>query len=187
MSTWRTGVDCVHEALELPDDLSRQFLDKLAAGKVPRVPGTAIFLTKSAQTIPPLVVYHIQHMGSLHERVVTLTVEFKETPRVPEERRCEAEHIADGIWHATVRFGFIEIPDLRRALAKLKHLDPSIDTDNAVYFAARDLVVRKPGRGRLSHWRLSLFAFLYRNAAKVVDRFNLPARNVVEVARKIEV
>jgi KUP system potassium uptake protein len=187
MSTWRKGVECVHEALELPDDLSRQFLDRLAAGQVPRVPGTAIFLTKSAQKIPPLVVYHIQHMGSLHERVVTLTVEFKETPRVPYEERCDAEHIADGIWHATVRFGFIEIPHLRRALARLKHLDPSIDADNAVYFAARDLVVRKPGRGRQSHWRLSLFAFLYRNAAKVVDRFNLPSRNVVEVARKIEV
>jgi KUP system potassium uptake protein len=81
----------------------------------------------------------------------------------------------------------MEIPDLRRALANLKHLDPPIDTDGAVYFAARDLIVRKPGRGRLSHWRLPVFAFLYRNAVKVVDRFHLPSRNVVEVARKIEV
>jgi KUP system potassium uptake protein len=56
-----------------------------------------------------------------------------------------------------------------------------------VYFAARDLIVRKPGHGALSHWRLPLFAFLYRNAVKVVDRFNLPSRNVVEIARKIEV
>ena len=126
-------------------------------------------------------------MGSLHERVIMLTVEFDEIPRVSAERRCHAEHIADGIWHATVRFGFLEIPDLRRALADLKHLDPLIDTDHGVYFAARDLIVRKPGHGALSHWRLPLFAFLYRNAVKVVDRFNLPSRNVVEIARKIEV
>jgi KUP system potassium uptake protein len=86
-----------------------------------------------------------------------------------------------------VRFGFLEIPDLRRALANLKHLDPLIDTENGVYFAARDLIVRKPGHPALSHWRLPLFAFLYRNAVKVVDRFNLPSRNVVEIARKIEV
>ena len=187
MTTWRSGLDCVHQALEPPADLSQLFLEKLAAGEVPRVPGTAIFLSKSAQKIPPLVIYHIQHMGSLHEHVVTLTVEFKETPRVEESQRCDAEHIAAGVWHSTVRFGFIEIPDLRGALERLRRLDPSIDTDGAVYFAARDLVVRKPGRGRLSQWRLALFAFMYRNAVKVVDRFNLPSRNAVEVARKIEV
>jgi KUP system potassium uptake protein len=187
MSTWRSGVDCVHDALVQPKEESQKFLDELANGKIPRVPGTAIFLTKSPQKIPPLMIYHVQHMGSLHERVVTLTVEFEETPRVPIERRCEAEHIAAGIWHATVRFGFLEIPDLCRALASLKHLDPLIDTDGGVYFAARDLIVRKPGHGRLAHWRLPVFAFLYRNAVKVVDRFRLPSRNVVEVARKIEV
>jgi KUP system potassium uptake protein len=187
MSTWRSGVDCVHDALVQPKEESQKFLDELASGKIPRVPGTAIFLTKSPQKIPPLMIYHVQHMGSLHERVVTLTVEFEETPRVPIERRCEAEHIAEGIWHATARFGFLEIPDLCRALANLKHLDPLIDTQGGVYFAARDLVVRKPGHGRLAHWRLPVFAFLYRNAVKVVDRFRLPSRNVVEVARKIEV
>jgi KUP system potassium uptake protein len=187
MTTWRSGVDCVHDALVQPKEDSQKFLDELAAGKIPRVPGTAIFLTKSPQKIPPLMIYHVEHMGSLHERVVTLTVEFAETPRVPDEQRCEAEHIAEGIWHATARFGFLEIPDLCRALANLKHLDPLIDTDGGVYFAARDLIVRKPGHGKLAHWRLPVFAFLYRNAVKVVDRFRLPSRNVVEVARKIEV
>lgn len=187
MTTWRSGVDCVHDSLEQSDELPQRFLAELAAGKVPRVPGTAIFLTKSTQNIPPLMIYHVEHMGSLHERVVTLTVRFEETPRVPEQRRCDAQQIAEGIWHATVRFGFLEIPDLRRALSKLKQLDPSIDTDNGVYFAARDLIVRKPGHGALSHWRLPVFAFLYRNAVKVVDRFKLPSRTVVEIARKIEV
>jgi KUP system potassium uptake protein len=187
MTTWRSGVDCVHESLEQPEEVAERFLSELSAGKIPRVPGTAIFLTKTTQKIAPLVIYHVQHMGSLHERVVTLTVEFDETPRVGDQQRCHAEHVAEGIWHATVRFGFMEIPDLRRALANLKHLDPSIDTDHGVYFAARDLIVRKAGRAALSHWRLPLFAFLYRNAVKVVDRFNLPPRNVVEIARKIEV
>jgi KUP system potassium uptake protein len=188
MTTWRSGVECVHEALEQPDEVAERFLSDLAAGKIPRVPGTAIFLTKSSsQKIAPLVIHHVQHMGSLHERVVMLTLQFEEIPRVRDDQRCHGEHIAEGIWHATVRFGFVEIPDLRRALANLKHLDPLIDTENGVYFAARDLIVRKPGHGALSHWRLPLFAFLYRNSVKAVDRFNLPSHNVVEIARKIEV
>jgi len=188
MTTWRSGVDCVHDALEAPPEVAEQFLSDLAAGKIPRVPGTAIFLTKaSSQKIAPLVIYHAQHMGSLHERVVMLMVQFEEIPRVSDEQRCHAEYIAEGIWHATVRFGFVEIPDLHGALSNLKHLDPLMDTETGVYFAARDLIVRKPGHAALSHWRLPLFAFLFRNSVKVVDRFNLPARNVVEIARKIEV
>jgi KUP system potassium uptake protein len=187
MTTWRSGVDCVHEVLAQSADESKHFLADVAAGRIPRVPGTAIFLTRSAQAVPPLVIFHVKHMGSLHRRVVTLKVEFEETPRVADERRCDVEHIADGIWHATVRFGFLEIPDLRAALSRFQQLDSSIDTDGAVYFAARDLIVRKAGHARLAHWRLPVFAFLYRNAVKVVDRFNLPSRNVVEIGRQIEV
>jgi KUP system potassium uptake protein len=187
MTTWRSGVDCVREVLAQSADESKHFLADLAAGRIPRVPGTAIFLTRSSQAVPPLVIFHVKHMGSLHRRVVSLKVEFEETPRVADEQRCDAEHIADGMWHATVRFGFLEIPDLRAALSRFQQLDSSIDTDGAVYFAARDLIVRKSGHARLAHWRLPVFAFLYRNAVKVVDRFNLPARNVVEIGRQIEV
>jgi KUP system potassium uptake protein len=187
MTTWRSGVDCVHASLAQPTESPQRFLAELAEGKVHRVPGTAIFLTKFEQTIPSLMIAHVRHMGSLHRRCITLTVLFEETPWIAEEQRCDSAHIADGIWHATARFGFMEIPDLRSALDHLKHLDRELDVDHAVYFAARDLIVRNPAHRLLAHWRLPLFAFLYRNAVKVVDRFNLPSRNVVEIARKIEV
>jgi len=86
-----------------------------------------------------------------------------------------------------IRFGFIEIPDLCVALAGLEGLDPSIDLASAVYFATRDLVVSKPASPRYPRWRAPVFAYLYRNAVKVVDRFNLPPKNVVEIARPIEI
>ncbi len=187
MSTWRSGVDCMHVSVAQSDETPRQFLAELAAGRIARVPGTAVFLTRMSQQIPPLVVYHVKHMGSLHRRVVTLTVKFEETPRVRAARRCDVERIAEGIWHATVRFGFLEIPDVARAMEALRELEPAIGTEEAIFFAARDLVVRKPGRALLAHWRLPLFAFLYRNAVKVVDRFHLPSRDVVEIARQVEV
>jgi len=187
MTTWRSGVECIHVGIEQPEEASRELLARLASGKVARVPGTAIFLTRRAQQIPPLMIDHVKHMGSLHERVITLTVLFEPTPRVSQQHRCAIEPIAKGIWHATVRFGFVEIPDLGHALTRLQDLDPQIELGTAIYFAARDLVVRRAGRGLLAHWRLPLFAFLYRNAVKVIDRFNLPPSNVVEIARQIEV
>jgi KUP system potassium uptake protein len=187
MTTWRSGVECIHACVEQPESASRDLLAALAAGKVPRVEGTAVFLTRLSQQIPPLMIDHVKHMGSLHRRVVTLTVLFEPTPRVGEDRRCTIEQIAEGIWHATVRFGFLEIPDLSDGLTRLAKLDPAIDLRAATYFAARDLVARRAGRGLLGHWRLPLFAFLLRNAVKVIDRFNLPSGNVVEIARQIEV
>ena len=68
-----------------------------------------------------------------------------------------------------------------------KGLDAAIDLNHAVFLASRDLVVHKPGSKVLRRWRLWLFAFLYRNAVKAVDRFNLPPKNVVEIARQVEI
>jgi KUP system potassium uptake protein len=97
------------------------------------------------------------------------------------------EPLGGGIWRVMIRFGFIEIPDLTRALKRISDLDRSIDLDNAIYFATRDLVVPKLGSSTFTRGRLALFAFLYRTAAKVNDRFNLPPDRVVEIARQIEV
>ena len=59
--------------------------------------------------------------------------------------------------------------------------------DDAMFVGARDLVVTNPQRPVLSGWRMTLFAFLYRNSVKVVDRFNLAPEKVVEIARQIEI
>jgi KUP system potassium uptake protein len=187
MLTWRFGIDRVRANWAHQSEAPKRFVADLQAGKIPRVPGTAIFLTRSDQKVSSMVMDHVKHMGALHRSVIELTVLFEVTPRVAAAERCKVEPIADGVWRVTIRFGFVEIPDLAAALKAVKGLDPSIDLDHAIYFATRDLVVAKPKDSMLAHARLSLFAFLYRNAVKVVDRFNLPPESVVEVARQIEI
>jgi KUP system potassium uptake protein len=187
MATWRAGIDAVHASLGRLSMTPERFLANLETGHIPRVPGTGIFLTKATDHIPPLLIDHVKHMGALHRSVIALTVLFEEIPRVPDEERCMVEPIIDGLWRVTLRFGFIEIPNLSAALKRVKGLDRSIDLDNAVYFAMRDIVVANPGSSLMSHWTLPLFAFLYRNAVRAVDRFSLPAANVVEVARQVEI
>jgi KUP system potassium uptake protein len=187
MFTWRSGVDAVRANLTQASESPEKLLADLTSGRIPRVEGTAIFLTRTQQNIPPLMIDHVKHMGALHRNVVALTVAFEETPRVAEDERGSAEPIADGIWRANIRFGFIEIPDLPAALKSLKGLDPAVDIDHAIYFASRDLVAPIAGRSPFARLRLTVFAFLYRNAVKAVDRFSLPRCDVVEVAREIEI
>jgi KUP system potassium uptake protein len=187
MLTWRSGIDAVRRSLANASEAPERFSADLEAGKIPRVPGTAIFLTRTYQKIPPLLIDHVRHMGALHRAVIALSVIFEETPRIGDGARCSVELLTKGIWRVTIRFGFVETPDLTKALRRVSDLDRSIDLDNAIYFATRDLVVPKLGSSTFTRGRLALFAFLYRNAAKVNDRFNLPPDRVVEIARQIEV
>ena len=187
MITWRSGVNSLRASVEQKPETPEQFLANLQKNRIPRVPGTAVFLTRTTRQVPYLLIDHVKHMGALHCSVVTLTVMFEDTPRVAREERCSVEKIAAGIWHIAIRFGYVEIPDLCAALYDIPDLDPEIDLDNAVYFGARDQVVRNSTKSLMPRWRVPLFAFLYRNAVRAVDRFNLPSENFVEIGRQIEV
>jgi KUP system potassium uptake protein len=187
MITWRSGVNSVHASLAQEPETPERFLANLQANHIPRVPGTAVFLTRTAQQVPFSLIDHVKHMGALHCYVVTLTIIFEDTPRVSKEERCSVEKLCAGIWHIAIRFGYVEIPDLCAALKDIPELDPDMDLGSAIYFGTRDQIVRKSTKSLMPRWRVALFAFLYRNAVKAVDRFNLPSENVVEIGRQIEV
>ncbi len=184
MTTWHRGIQAVHDrqAADGPKD----FIAALKSGHIPRVPGTAVFLSRSGIAVPPLLIQHVAQMKALQETVVSLSVEFAETPRVPPESRIGVEPIGDGLWHVSVRFGFIEIPDLEVALVWAKDHGCPLDLGNALFFAARDEVVGSKTRPRLSAWRRILFAIMYRNAVRTPDRFDLPAGSFVEISRQIK-
>jgi KUP system potassium uptake protein len=186
MVTWRAGIEAIRSALSQPPEAAEQFLRELGADAIVRSPGTIVFLTRSTQKVPRLILDHVRFLGALPENVITLNVVFEDTPRTAGPACRVVNVVAEGWWQVVARFGFMEIPDLRRALSQAHGL-PVLDLDTAVFVASRDLVVHKPGSKVLRRGRLGLFAFLYRNAVKAVDRFNLPPRNVVEIARQIEI
>jgi KUP system potassium uptake protein len=97
------------------------------------------------------------------------------------------DNVGEGLWHVVARFGFLEIPNLRRALARTRGFAAPIDFDKALFLGTRDLVVSKGKNASMRGWRLVLFAFLYRNSVKIVDRFSLEPENVIEIARQIEI
>ena len=187
MTTWHSGIAAMVRRLATMTEPPEQFLERLQKNRVPRVPGTAVFLTRIAEAIPPLMIQHVSQIGALPQTVIALTVKFEEIPRVSLSDRLELVRFFEGFWHLTVHYGFVEIPDLPSTLRAAKDLGCPVDLDNAVYFGAHDEVVRGEPRGRLLRWRLPLFAFLFRNSVRAVDLFNLPPPNFVEIGRQIEI
>jgi KUP system potassium uptake protein len=154
---------------------------------IPRVEGTTVFLTRSTQKVSRLIRDHAHFTGVLPRHAIALSVVFENTPRITGPNCSVIDSVGEGLWHVVARFGFFEIPDLRRALSQLHSLDDAVDFEKALFVGTRDLIVHKPENPALGGWRLELFAFLYRNSVKVVDRFNLPPDNVIEIARQIEI
>jgi KUP system potassium uptake protein len=187
MVTWRTGVEAIRAALVQSTESGERFLSDLGSGAIPRVDGTTVFLTRSTQKVSRLIMDHAHFVGVLPRHAIALNIVFEAIPRVMGPKCSVVEHVGEGLWRVVARFGYFEIPDLRLALAHAHGLDEAIDLDKAMFVGSRDLVVGKPGRPALKGWRMALFAFLYRNSVKVVDRFNLTPENVVEIARQIEI
>lgn len=185
MMTWHRGMAAVREHLATLTESPERFLARLAEGRIPRVPGTAIFLGRVSAPVAPLLIRHVAQIGALQQTVVSLTVLFEDVPRVPTAERVQVTQGAGGFWQVTVRFGFIEVPNLPAALAQARDQGCPVDLDTAVYFAARDDVVRSKTKPQLSGWRRLLFGLMYRNAVRAVDRFDLPADQVLEVGRQI--
>jgi KUP system potassium uptake protein len=187
MITWRKGTEGIRTALEQPPQAGERFLADLKNGAIPRVEGTTVFLTRSRQKVSGLIMAHAHFVGVLPKHAIALSVEFENTPRILGPACSVVDNIGEGLWHVVARFGFFEIPDLRRVLREAHGLDAAVDFDRAMFLGSRDLIVQKGKSATMSAWRMALFAFLYRNSVKVVDRFNLAPENVIEIARQIAI
>jgi KUP system potassium uptake protein len=187
MTTWRTGTEAIRAALVQPTEAADRFLSDLKRGVIPRVEGTTVFLTRSTQKVSGLIMAHARFAGVLPKQAIALSVLFETTPRIAGAHCSVVDNVGEGLWHVVARFGFFEIPDLRRALRDAHGLAAAVDFDKVLFVGTRDLIVQKRKSARLRGWRLALFAFLYRNSVKVVDRFNLAPENVIEIARQIAI
>jgi KUP system potassium uptake protein len=185
MRTWWRGINAIRRSTAQKPETIAAFLDQLRSDEVARVPGTAVFLSGVETAIPAVMVRHAAQIKALQKKLVSLTVWFEEYPRVPLNRRAEVKDIAENFWHITIRFGFLEKPDVVAALACAQEKGCAIDLDDTVYFAAHDEVVRSTSPLRLPAWQRMLFSVMYRNAVRMPDRFNLPSDQFLEVGRQV--
>lgn len=185
MLTWRRGMTSLRRSQPEQEESAPAFMQRIEREGIARVPGTAVFLTRTTQVVSPLMIRHVAQMKALQKTVVSLAVKFEPIPRVEGSDRIQVDQVGNGFWHVTVHFGFVEIPDIPAALGHAASLGCPIEADDIVYFAAHDEVIRKPAAPRLPAWQRVLFSMLFRNAVRAPERFDLPPAKFLEISRQI--
>ena len=187
MWVWHRGALAVsarlREALIPIDD----FLARIKAANIPRVPGTAVFLTRAERDTPPVMVWHVKHNRALHEHVFVLRVEIHSAPWVSREQRLTIAEVAPNFWRAEALFGFMERPQIPELLAASKALGCTVDFADVTFYVGHETVIgREDGMG-LPAWQEKFFAAMERNAVHVSDFFSLPNDQVVEIGRQVAI
>ena len=181
MASWRRGRQTLFARLRESSVPLEPFMKSLLAEPPARVPGTAVYLTATPETTPHALLHSLKHYRALHERVVFLTVEFRDVPWVSFEHRVVVERLAPQCWRVRVRYGFMNPPDVMRALEVCGALGLEFEPMETSFFLSREKIV--PVRS----WRDRLFAVMARNAGNVTDYFNIPTNRVIELGTRIEV
>jgi KUP system potassium uptake protein len=187
MWIWHRGAAAVAERMREALIPVPEFLARLVEKKIPRVPGTAVFLTRTERDTPPVMGWHVKHNRALHEHVVVLRAEVLSVPWVSSANRINLAEIAPNFWRVDARYGFMERPHIPDLLIRGKALGCTVDVSDVTYYVGHETVIaREDGKG-LPAWQERLFALMERNAQHVSDFFSLPNDQVVEIGRQIAI
>jgi KUP system potassium uptake protein len=185
MSTWKTGRRILRAKLaasSLPYDL---FLGDVKANPPVRVPGTAVFMSGSAEGTPIALLHNLKHNKVLHERVIILTAATRDVPYVNEAERVSLQKSDHGFYRVLGYFGFMEEPNVPRLLELCQKEGLDYKPEQTTFFLSRETIIptRLPG---MAIWRERLFAMMSRNAQHATTFFRLPVNRVVELGMQVE-
>ena len=186
MRTWRRGRALVHAQVNRDSLRIEHFVTSLVNDPPVRVPGTAVFLTPSNQYMPPAMLHNLKHNKVLHERNVLLAVEVVGVPRVEAAERVVHADLGHGFARLTLRFGYLEDPDVPRALRQWNIPGPPFEPMETTYFASRESLSARPGQG-MALWRDKLFLFMSRNATPATEYFRVPGNRLVELGTQVTI
>lgn len=184
MRTWRHGRNLVREQINRGSLRIEHFIKSILVDPPVRVPGSAIFMTPSNDFLPPSLLHNLKHNKVLHQQNILLSVETSSIPRVDKEERYSITDLGSGFSRLTLRYGYMEDPDVPKALKSWDitglHLEP-MDT---TYFASREALIAKADQGMVL-WRDKLFLFMSRNATPATEFFGIPGERLVELGTKV--
>jgi KUP system potassium uptake protein len=185
MTSWKRGRDLLLSRWKQSSMPLAPFLARLPQSRIIRVPGLAVFMTSNPDYVPTSLLHNLKHNKVLHENVLFVTVENEDVPEVSQRRRAEISDLAPGIHRVMLRYGFMESPNIPKALEDLTD-QLNVRVSQASYFLGREVLV--PGMApKLPWWRRTLFLFMARNAVPATEFFRIPSDRVVELGVRITI
>jgi KUP system potassium uptake protein len=185
MTTWKAGRELLAGLLRqgaLPMEL---LLDDLKRRRIPRVPGTAVFMTSGTDGAPVVLLHHLKHNKVLHEEVILLSVQSAEVPDVDDAERVRVQSLGQGFFQVIATFGFMETPNVPAVLERARASGIRAASAETSYVLGRERLLPY-GTSQMSRWRKKLFVFMSRNARSATEFFGLPTNRVVELGAQIE-
>lgn len=189
MLTWRGGVKLVERARARLRQPEEDLIDTAVTRCRARLPGTAVFLASAPRGVPLALTQFVKHNHVLHERVLLVTVQIEESPRISENDRAEIIDIIPGITRVILHYGFMQYPTIYEGLqlACRQGKLPGIDLSDVTYYIGRETIIPREDVPGMWVWRESVFAFLQRNAERTAAFFGVPSGQVVEFGTEIEI
>ncbi len=186
MATWVRGGDLLTAKVRRDTPDLEDFLGMLQARPPHRVPGTAVYLTADPDHAPGALLHNLKHNKVLHQQNIILTVETTDSPRVAEEERVRLQPINDDFKRVEVKYGFMETPNIPKAMAACRKQGLVFDVLSTSFFLGRKTVVANLRKG-LGYWQDRLFILLAKNSANPTDFYQIPPGRVLEMGTQVSV
>jgi KUP system potassium uptake protein len=186
MYTWRRGSRLLFEKTRRSETPLASLVKSLERKPPLRVPGTAVFLTSDPESAPTALLHSLKHYKVLHEQNVILTIEMMDVPRVHASDRVTIEPLGETFARVVLRFGFVEQPNVPRALAVARKHGWHFDIMSTSFFVSRR-TLKPAAQSAMPRWQDRLFIGLARTANDATSYFQIPTGRVVEVGTQVTI
>lgn len=186
MLIWNGGVNATSRAInEKMTDVDEFFLS-LSNMQIPRVQGTALFLTRTQNGIPSVMRWHVARNRALQHKVVSLTIEVQNVPYIQSSERLVFCERTPCYWQGIARYGFMEQPHISQLLQNVSVPSGLFVADEITWYLGHETIIAREGHGMAS-WQRNCFAFMMRNSLHITDYYRLPVDQVVVIGRQVAI
>ncbi len=186
LTTWKRAVTILG-AHQARGAVPIRDFDRLFGPEIPRVKGTAVYMSSDQDTIPMVLLHNLKHYKVLHERIVFLTVLTSDRPHVPDSERTEVSVIERGhVYQTTLHYGFMDEIDVPKGMLLLSRHGLEFDETDTTFFLGKSSIARASHPG-LFTWRRELFRWMQRNAPASAEYFKLRPERVIELGTRVSI
>jgi KUP system potassium uptake protein len=185
LTTWKRGTEVIRWNASKRRVPLEGFFERL--GDVARVPGTAVYLSRDPRCVPTTLAHNLKHNKVLHERIFFFTIVNEDEPRIPDDERTEIEVIEPRkLYQVTLRYGFMESPDVMHGLKLLEKRGLHFELGQTTFFLGKSTIAPAAKRGAFT-WRRELFRWMQRNSPSATEYLNIPPECTIELGTRITV